>query len=58
VRVLKVLLRKEYLQIFRDKFMVAQMLLMPIIQLLLLSSAATFEVAVGPGCGLPSASAS
>jgi ABC-2 type transport system permease protein len=44
VRTLRFLVRKEFLQIFRDRFMVAQMLLMPIIQLLLLSSAATFEV--------------
>jgi len=44
VRTLRFLLRKEFLQIFRDRFMVAQMLLMPIVQLLLLSSAATFEV--------------
>ncbi len=44
LRVLKVLLRKEYLQIFRDKVMLRQMLLMPLVQLLLLSAAATFEV--------------
>lgn len=43
-RVLKALLRKEYLQIFRDKLMLRQMLLMPFVQLLILSSAATFEV--------------
>ncbi|HUQ48799.1 MAG TPA: ABC transporter permease [Gemmatimonadaceae bacterium] len=42
--VLKALLRKEYLQIFRDKLMLRQLILMPFIQLLLLSSAATFEV--------------
>lgn len=44
LRILKVLLRKEYLQIYRDKLMLRQMLMMPFIQLLLLSSAATFEV--------------
>jgi ABC-2 type transport system permease protein len=44
VRVLRFLLRKEYLQIFRDKFMVAQMLLLPCIQLAILANAATFEV--------------
>lgn len=44
MRTLRFLLRKEFLQIFRDRFMVAQMLLVPIIQLLLLSSAATFEL--------------
>lgn len=44
MRTLGYLLRKEFLQIFRDRFMVAQLLLMPIIQLLLLGNAATFEV--------------
>jgi ABC-2 type transport system permease protein len=44
VRVLRFLLRKEYLQIFRDRFMVAQMLLLPRIQLAILANAATFEV--------------
>ena len=44
MRTLGFLLRKEFLQIFRDRLMVAQMLLMPMIQLLLLASAATFEV--------------
>jgi ABC-2 type transport system permease protein len=44
VRTLRFLLRKEYLQIFRDRLMVAQMLLFPAIQLALLANAATFEV--------------
>jgi len=44
VRILRFLLRKEYLQIFRDHFMVAQMLLLPCIQLAILANAATFEV--------------
>jgi ABC-2 type transport system permease protein len=44
VRTLRFLLRKEYLQIFRDRLMVAQMLLLPVIQLALLANAATFEV--------------
>jgi ABC-2 type transport system permease protein len=44
VRTLRFLLRKEYLQIFRDRLMVVQMLLLPIIQLALLANAATFEV--------------
>jgi ABC-2 type transport system permease protein len=44
MRVLRVLLRKEYLQIFRDRVMLRQMIMMPFIQLLVLSSAATFEV--------------
>ena len=41
---LRFLLRKEFLQIFRDRFMVAQMLLLPFIQLAILANAATFEV--------------
>jgi ABC-2 type transport system permease protein len=44
VRTLRFLLRKEYLQIFRDRIMVAQLLLLPAIQLALLANAATFEV--------------
>jgi ABC-2 type transport system permease protein len=44
LQVLRALLRKEYLQIFRDKLMLRQLILMPFVQLLLLSSAATFEV--------------
>ena len=44
MRTLGFLLRKEFLQIFRDRFMVRIMIVMPIVQLLLLSSAATFEV--------------
>lgn len=44
MQTLRYLLRKEFLQIFRDRFMVAELLLMPIIQLLLLGNAATFEV--------------
>ena len=44
LRIIRVLLRKEYLQIFRDKLMVRQIVLMPFVQLILLSSAATFEV--------------
>jgi ABC-2 type transport system permease protein len=44
MRTLRFLLRKEYLQIFRDRLMVAQMVLLPCIQLALLANAATFEV--------------
>ena len=44
MRILRFLLRKEYLQIFRDRIMVAQLLLLPAIQLALLANAATFEV--------------
>jgi ABC-2 type transport system permease protein len=44
MRTLRFLLRKEFTQILRDRLMLRQMILMPIIQLLILSSAATFEV--------------
>ena len=44
MRILRVLLRKEYLQIFRDNLLLRQMLMMPFVQLLLLGTAATFEV--------------
>lgn len=44
MRTLRFLLRKEFLQIFRDRIMLRMTILMPIIQLLILSSAATFEV--------------
>jgi ABC-2 type transport system permease protein len=44
MRILRMLLRKEFLQISRDRLMLRQMFLVPIIQLLILSNAATFEV--------------
>ena len=44
MRTLGFLLRKELLQIRRDRTMVVQILLMPIIQLFILANAATFEV--------------
>lgn len=44
MRTIRFLLRKEYRQIFRDKAMVFQMLMIPMIQLLVLANAATFEV--------------
>ncbi len=46
MRVLRFLLKKEFLQIFRDRVMLRQMIAMPFVQLILLSSAATFEVKV------------
>lgn len=46
MRILRFLLRKEFLQIFRDKVMLRQMIAMPFVQLIVLSSAATFEVKV------------
>ena len=44
MRTLRFMLRKEFLQIFRDRFMLRISIVLPIIQLLILSSAATFEV--------------
>jgi len=44
MRTLWMLLRKEFLQIVRDRFMLRQIIMMPIVQLVILSSAATFEV--------------
>lgn len=44
MRVLRFLLRKEFLQLFRDRIIMRQLLIMPVVQLLVLSSAATFEV--------------
>lgn len=44
MRVLRVLVKKEFLQIRRDGLMMRQLFLMPIVQLIVLSSAATFEV--------------
>jgi ABC-2 type transport system permease protein len=44
MRILLALLRKEFLQIRRDRMMLRQIIAMPIIQLIILSSAATFEV--------------
>lgn len=46
LRALRFMLRKEFLQIFRDRLMLSQMITMPMVQLILLSSAATFEVKV------------
>ncbi|MEO8334416.1 MAG: ABC transporter permease [bacterium] len=44
MRTLRFMLRKEFLQIFRDRFMLRMSILVPIVQLLILASAATFEV--------------
>ncbi len=44
MRTIWFLVRKEYLQIFRDRAMVMQIFLLPILQLLVLSNAATFEI--------------
>jgi ABC-2 type transport system permease protein len=44
VRALRFLLRKEFLQIFRDRTILAMLFMMPLVQLLVLANAATFEV--------------
>ena len=44
MRTLRFLLRKEFLQIFRDRLMLRLIFVVPIVQLLVLSNAATFEV--------------
>ena len=44
MRTLKVLLKKEFLQIFRSKFILVLMFAMPVIQLLILPLAATYEM--------------
>ena len=44
MRTLRFLLRKEFLQIARDRAMLRMLLVVPVVQLLLLSSAATFEI--------------
>lgn len=44
MRKLAVLLKKEFLQIFRDKFIVRSMLLLPMFQLLVLPLAANYDI--------------
>lgn len=44
LRTLRVLLKKEFLQISRDRVILRMLFLMPIVQLLVLTNAATFEV--------------
>jgi ABC-2 type transport system permease protein len=44
MRGLSYLLRKEYLQIFRDRMILGMLFVMPLVQLLILANAATFEV--------------
>lgn len=44
VRTLRFLLRKEYLQILRDRTILGMLLIMPVVQLLVLANAVTFEV--------------
>lgn len=44
MRTLRFLLRKEFLQIFRDRAVVRMLVAMPLVQLLLLANAATFEI--------------
>ena len=44
MRTLRFLLRKEFLQIFRDRVILGMLFVMPLVQLLVLANAATFEV--------------
>lgn len=44
MRALRFLLRKEFIQIFRDRMIVRMVFVLPMVQLLILSNAATFEV--------------
>ena len=44
MRALRFMLRKEFLQIFRDHVIVGMLFVMPMVQLLVLANAATFEV--------------
>src|SRR5690348_14454805 len=44
MRALKFLLRKEFLQLMRDKMLVRMIFVLPVFQLLLLANTATFEV--------------
>ncbi|MHB1223370.1 MAG: ABC transporter permease [Gemmatimonadaceae bacterium] len=44
MRTLRFLLRKEFLQIFRDHVILGMLFVMPLVQLLVLANAATFEV--------------
>ncbi len=44
VRTLRFLLLKEYLQILRDRTILGMLLIMPVVQLLVLANAVTFEV--------------
>jgi ABC-2 type transport system permease protein len=47
VRTVRFLLQKEFRQILRDRTMLRMLLVVPVVQLLILSSAATFEVRDG-----------
>jgi len=44
MRVLRFLLKKEFLQIFRDRTILGMLFVMPVVQLLVLANAVTFEV--------------
>lgn len=44
MRTLRFLIRKEFLQIFRDRMILGMLFIMPLVQLLVLANAATFEV--------------
>ena len=44
MRTILIILRKEFKQIFRNKAMIPLIFFMPVIQLLILSNAATYEI--------------
>ena len=49
LRVLRFLLRKEFLQIVRDRTLLGMLFIMPVIRLLVLANAVTFEVKSSDG---------
>ena len=44
MRTIRFLVRKEFLQVFRDRATVFQVFFIPVVQLLVLSQAATFDI--------------
>lgn len=44
MRIIKFILQKEFLQIFRNKAMIPIIFIMPVVQLLILSNAATYDI--------------
>jgi ABC-2 type transport system permease protein len=44
MRILRIIIKKEFLQIFRNRMMLPIIFVMPLVQLILLSYAATLEI--------------
>lgn len=44
MRTILIIIRKEFLQVFRNKFMIPLIFFMPVVQLLILANAATYEI--------------